>query len=230
MLQSFRVCCRDGSNELSFTIYLLLAGFEPLVDIPGTPGAWTLAWETIGSCEGTTAPTPADEIVALDADGSPTSYLGVCNATEYSLGTQYGPGEQALVCEGEGDACTVYQCAMDMPNPSGWCGQDGYQPGEGQGTFYTSYGHSPLLSISCPLLACFTAWTMAWTELGYCTTTARPTANPTASPTNGPTESPSSGPTASPTVSQSPSTSQQPSQAVRTNLLIAPILPFATSN
>ena len=137
------MCCRDDSSELSFTIYLLLlAGFEPLVDIPGTPGAWTLAWETIGSCEGTIAPTPAEDIITLAADGSPTSYLGVCNATAYSLGTQYGPGEQALVCEGEGDACTVYQCAMDMPNPSGWCGQDGYQPGEGQGT---------LPHISCPL-------------------------------------------------------------------------------
>lgn len=96
--------CKDGQSYL----WCSMSGYEP-----GTGSAWSQAWEEVGSCDGTIAPTGSPSHVVLsDQGGCPGEYVS---------GEDYEE-EDKVSKDG-----VVYQC-KGWPQ-SAHCAQAGYAPG-----------------------------------------------------------------------------------------------------
>eukprot|EP00578_Thalassiosira_sp_NH16_P012582 CAMPEP_0181104086 /NCGR_PEP_ID=MMETSP1071-20121207/15229_1 /TAXON_ID=35127 /ORGANISM="Thalassiosira sp., Strain NH16" /LENGTH=546 /DNA_ID=CAMNT_0023187239 /DNA_START=243 /DNA_END=1879 /DNA_ORIENTATION=+ len=125
-----------------------MPGYEPGTD--ELPQYWREAWTIIGTCDGTSAPTPSPNMVnsaLIKWPGCPPEWklsLSSDPSTEYEAG-------DAISLNG-----LVYTCKQ-WPY-SGHCGQTGYMPKEDPATPG--------------------AWKIAWTLVGYCFGTMAPTMAP----------------------------------------------------
>jgi len=123
------------------------AGYEPFSELYG--GAWQHAWEVVGPCSGTVAPsTAAPASVGGTKPGCPSKWV---------VGAVYIAG--SLVSMYDGQITQILRCKSTaaMPTLDKLCNQAGYEP------FSELYGG---------------AWQHAWEVVGPCSGTIAPTSAP----------------------------------------------------
>lgn len=102
-------------NNASFAKNRSQAGYEPNTN-PATPGAWKDAWEVVGHCSGTGAPTQSPSFDSLAS-------VGTCpDGWEAGGNTKYEEGDMvSVVVSSDPPRTVVYRCKV-WPY-SGHCGQ-----------------------------------------------------------------------------------------------------------